>query len=178
MSENKNSIHHEFFINRKKLSSRTLFTLLMFIVAAIFILKPELFLLNVFTKPYHIVTLGIFSGTYFALLLYSLIHLLSRKSAILITDDYMIDNSRFESIGKIYWSEISGIKRINNRCIEISLKDLSSRFKKISVLKKFLLFMHNWNYKRSIVVSNLWLDCSIEDLENSIGVALKNHSKH
>lgn len=178
MSKNQVIVERKFLINKRKLLTKTLFTILFFLGAIAFILKPEWFLLNVFVKPHHILILGIFSSVYFAVLLFSYFHLLMRKNllALAINNDFILDNSRYESLGKIYWSEISGIKKINKGCIEISLVDMGSKHKKMPVLKRFLLFMSNWNYKRSIVVHNNWIDFSAEDLEKSLNTAFKQYS--
>lgn len=142
---------------------------LMFSVSIYFLINPEIFLRNVFMRVEHIQTIGI---VYFSVLLYSFLKILPRKYAIQITDDFLIDNSKYESLGKIKWKDISEIQKLKKRNIELILiKDMP----KINLLKKFLSIMHNWNYKKSILISSALIDCSIDDLFETISVNHKNN---
>ena len=48
----------------------------------------------------------------------------------------------------------------------------------MNILENFLVLMHNWNYKRSIIISNALLDCSIEQLYEEIILAHEKHKKN
>ena len=89
----------------------------------------------------------------------------------------MIDNSRYESFGKIEWKKISKIQRIEKYSIELFLNKSVFEDRKINLLKKFLLFMGNWNYKKSIIISSVALDCSVEELYEEINLAHKKDKK-
>lgn len=105
--------------------------------------------------------------------LYSFIRLLPRKYAIIITEKCLIDNSKYESLGKIEWKDISKIQRFKKNNIEFFLnKDI---LKNENLLKRFLTFMHNWNYKKSILISSALIDCSTEDLFVTISEAYEKN---
>ena len=64
-----------------------------------FILKPEIFIRNVFMKILHIQILGIIGIVLFSALFFSILKLYSKKYALCITEEFIIDNSRYESSG-------------------------------------------------------------------------------
>ena len=118
--------------------------------------------------------IGILALPFFVALLFSFSRLLTRKYAIIISDDYLIDNSRYESFGIIYWEEISKLRRKGETNVVLVLREPSIKRKGLSFLKKYLLFMHNWNYKDGFLISSALLDCSIEELEKVISGAFRN----
>lgn len=155
------------FRTSKKLLAILFF--LLFIILSLWLLsEPEKFIRNQFMKKSHILLLGgvgLLSSFFY---LCSFVMILPSKIAIVITKDYLVDNSRYESLGKIYWSEIYKIKRLNKNSIQITFKDLNLKNRKISILKRILLFLTNWNYKESVIISSALLDCSIDELEKAI----------
>ena len=153
---------------KERITLGILFISLMLISSICFLIVPEKFIRNVFMKIEHIQIVGVLGILYFSTLLYSFLAILPRKYAIIISDDFLIDNSKYESLGKIKWTDISGIKRFKKRNIEISLKvDLYSSEKR-SLLKKFLTFMHNWNNNNRILISSAITDSNIEALYEEI----------
>lgn len=152
-------------------------SLLMFTFSFYFILKPEIFIRNVFMKILHIQILGIIGIVFFSALFFSIIKLYFRKYALLITEEFIIDNSRYESLGKIEWQNISKIKIIKKKSIEIFVNESVFQNRKLNVIKNFLLFMENWNYKKSIIISNAFLDCNIEELYEKIIVTYESYKK-
>ena len=145
-----------------------LFFSLMLFASIYFLINPELFLRNVFMKEKHIQTLGIIGIIYFPILLFSFFKIFQRKYAIQITDDFLIDNSKYESLGKIKWKDIIKIQRLKKRSIEVFVKRELYKTKKINLLKKFLAIMNNRNYKKSIIISSALTETSIENLFEEI----------
>lgn len=89
----------EFKKGRKLLA---ILVFILFIIASLWLLlEPEIFIRNHFMKEIHIQILGVLwlLGSFFALC--SFIMILPSKRAIVVTKDYLIDNSRYESLGKI-----------------------------------------------------------------------------
>ncbi|WAC02902.1 hypothetical protein N7U66_04985 [Lacinutrix neustonica] len=122
-------------------------------------------------KAEYIQIIGIIGIAYFSTLLYSFLRILPRKYAILISDDFLIDNSKYESLGKIRWCDISEIQRFKKNNIELTLNKTVFKTKKRNLLKRFLTFMHNWNYKKNILISSALIDCNLEELFETISVA-------
>lgn len=143
------------------------FSLLMLLFSISFLIKSEIYTRNFYMDKY-IRFIGIIGILYFSGLFYSILKLFSQKYAILITNEYLIDNSRYESIGKIEWKNISKIQRIKRKSIELVVNKNVLKNRKVNPLEKFLLFMHNWNYKDSIIISCNLIDCDIEDLYHKI----------
>lgn len=138
-----------------------------------FVISPEKFVRNMFMKTIYIQTVSIFGIVYFSTLLYSFFKILPRKYAILISNDFLIDNSKYESLGKIRWDDISKIQKLKKRSIEIYFKEDFYKVEEINILKRFLTIMHNWNYKKSTIISSALIDSSTQDLFNEIMNAYK-----
>lgn len=152
-----------------------LFFSLMLFASICFLINPELFLRNVFMKVRHVQLIGVIGIIFFSSLLFSFFKIIRRKYAIQITDDFLIDNYKYESFGKIKWSDITKIQRLKKRSIEIFIKRDLYKTKKINLLKKFLRFMSNWNYKKSIIISSALTDSSIEVLFEEITNAYRTN---
>ena len=153
-------------------------SLLLFLSSFYFLLKPEFFIRNVFTKVIIIQILGVIGMIYFLALFYSILNLFSRKYAIIITDEFLIDNSKYESFGKVEWNTILRIEKFKKKSIQIFVDENVIKNQKMNILENFLVLMHNWNYKRSIIISNALLDCSIEQLYEEIILAHEKHKKN
>ena len=145
-----------------------LFFSLMLFASICFLVNPELFLRNKFMKVEHILIIGIIGFVYFSTLLFSFFKIFQREYAIQITDDFLIDNSKYESLGKIKWKDIIKIQRLKKRSIEVFVKRELYKTKKINLLKKFLAIMNNRNYKKSIIISSALTETSIENLFEEI----------
>jgi len=152
-----------------------IFYIILLVFSISFLLKPDIYIRNVFATTLRIQIIGIIGTIYFSTLLYSLAKIFSRKYAILITDDFLIDKSKYESIGKIKWSEISKVKRLKKRNIQVFLNEKDLTTNKSNLLKKYLRFMHNWNHKKSTLISSALLDCSIDELFETISASHKNN---
>lgn len=109
------------------------------------------------------------------LMLYSFLRILFRKKAIIITKEYLIDNSKYESIGKIKWKDISKITRVKKNNIQIFLNPIRI---KTNPLKTFIRFIGpNCEFRKSILISDTLLDCSIEELYKTISKTYKEYKK-
>lgn len=160
-------------INKWRVLYGIIFCIIMLGISIWFISEPKIFVRNVFMKEWHIILLGVISTIYFLILFYSFLKIISKPYGIIITEEYFIDNSKYEAIGKIKWNEVSKIQRIKKTSIQIFLKkNLSERINN-NLLKKFLLMMHNWDYKNSIIVSSALLECDINYLEKKLVQAYK-----
>ncbi len=165
----------EFKFKKGRLAFGVLFFSTMLIASIYFLIVPEKFIRNVFMTTEHIQILGILGILNFSTLLYSFLVILPRKYAIIISDDFLIDNSRYESLGKIKWTDISKIEIVKKTNIEISLKvDLYS-IEKRNLLKRFLTFMNNWNNKKRILISSALTDSSIDALFEEITNAYRTN---
>ena len=160
-----------------KILSGVIFFVFMLTVSISFLLTPDRFIRNAFMTAEHIQTIGIMGLVYFSTLLFSLVKLLTRKYAILITDEFLVDNSRYESLGKIRWADISNIQRLQKRSIELNLNQGMLKTSNRNLLKRFLNFMHNWKYNKSIVISSALLECGINELYEVISEAHKESLK-
>tara|TARA_B110000261_G_scaffold150277_1_gene177635 strand:- start:57 stop:566 length:510 start_codon:yes stop_codon:yes gene_type:complete len=155
------------FKNNRILLGMLFFTL-MLIASIYFLINPEIFLRNVFMKVEHVQLIGIIGIVYFSALLFSFFKIIQRKYAIQITDDFLIDNSKYESLGKIKWTDITKIQRLKKSSIEVFKKKDIYKTKKRNLLKRFLTIMSNWNYKKSIIISSALTDRNIENLFEDI----------
>ncbi len=164
----------EIKFRKERIRLGIMFSLIMLTFSIFFILKPEIFIRNVFMKMLHIQILGIIGIVWFSSLFFSTLKLYSRKYALCIAEEFIIDNSRYESLGKIELQDILKIERIKKKSIEIFVNDSVFKNRKLNILKHFLLFMGNWNYKKSIIISSALLDCSIEELYENITKTYKD----
>jgi hypothetical protein len=140
-----------------------------------FILIAEIYVRNIFMTEKSIKVIGIIGVIYSSSVLYSFIRLVSRKYSIQITDDSLIDNSKYESLGEIKWKDISKIQRFKKNNIELILNKTVFETGKRNYLQRFLTFMHNWNYKKSTLISSALIDCSIEELFETVSVAYEKN---
>ena len=143
-----------------------------------FIVNPKIFIRNFLMTESHIILLGLIGVITYIPFLFSFITILPRKVALTITDNYLIDRSKYESLGKISWGDVAKIKRIKKRSLRITFKKPIFENKKMFFVKRFLLFMQNWDYKDSIIISTALLECDIDYLEDKILEAYKNYKKH
>ncbi|VXB19607.1 conserved hypothetical protein [Flavobacterium sp. 9AF] len=163
--------------NKKRIVFGILFIIVMLSISIWFILEPKIFIRNFLMKEWHITLLGIIAMMYFLALLYSFLNLVPRSYALIITEEFFIDNSKYETIGKIRWDEIYKIKRIKKNCIQIFLKKGIIQRVNNNLLKKFLRWSHNWDYKNSIIISSALLECDIDYLEKKIMQAYKKSKR-
>ncbi len=148
---------------------------LFLVISVSFILSPENYIRNIFSTQRGIRTLGTVGVLFFSSMLYAYVAILPRKYSIQITDDFLIDNSKYESLGKIEWKDIAKVERIKKYSIKLTLNKSVFKSKKINLFKRFLRYMTNWDYKNSIIISSALSDCTIDELFNNI---LENHKKY
>ncbi|MFD2892576.1 STM3941 family protein [Flavobacterium chuncheonense] len=167
----------EIKFRKERITLGIIISLLLLIFSVYFIIKPEIFIRNVFMKILYIQILGIIGVVLFSALFFSILKLYFKKYALRINEEFIIDNSRYESLGKIEWQDILKIERIKKKSIEIFVNESVFQNRKLNLIKKFLMFMGNWNYKKSIIISNAFLDCGIEELYDNITKTHQNHKK-
>ena len=167
----------EIKFKKARLLFGTFFCLIMLSILITFLLKPNIFIRNVFMKSEHIQIIGIIGSIYFLTLIFSILKLFPREYAIQITKEFLIDNSKYESLGKIEWGNVSKIKKVKRKSIELFVNKSVLQSRKTNLVKKILVFMNNWNYKKSIIISSALMNCSLEELYDEINLAHQNHKK-
>ena len=160
--------------NKKRIILGILFGLVFLRLSVWFILEPERFMRNFMSSETKNVVFGIVASIFFLAGLFSIVMLLPRKCALIIGEEYIIDRSRYEAIGKIRWDEISKIQRLKKKSIQFFFKD-GKRIQSPNdnLLKRFLRWSHNWEYKKSIIISSAFLECDIDTLEMKIKKAYR-----
>lgn len=166
-------MYREFKFKKGNVLFGLIFYTLLLLIFISFLINPEIYIRNVFMTERSIIIIGIIGIIYSSSVLYSFIRLLSRKYSIKITEEFLIDNSKYESLGKIKWKDISKIQRFKKNNIELTLnRDI---IKNKNLLKRFLTFIHNWNYNKSILISSALIDCNIEELFATISGAYERN---
>jgi hypothetical protein len=157
-------------INNLKLIYLLIIYSIFFKLSLAFILCPDMFVSVLFRNKYILFLIGIISLP--IMFLYSISYLLmylDKKSGMIVTDEYIIDNSQYESLGKIMWKDVKGITKDNKNLVLI-MKNKPEYIKKLNlnVFKKTLIFFKNWSYKTTIILNNSTLDCKQEEFEKII----------
>lgn len=168
-------MHKEIKFKRGRKLLGILFCILTLTLSVYLFLYPEVFLRNKFSKEITIQFIGVIGALIYSSLLYSLIYTLPRKQAIVITADYLIDNSRYESLGKLKWDEIVSIRKLGKYSIELTLKEGVVSSRKRNLLQSFLLMMNLWKYKKKFAISSALLECNREQLHRAIYSALRKY---
>ena len=150
-----------------------LFSATLLLISISFILTSEKYLRNIYSTETYIQIIGTLMFLFSTALLYSFIRIINRTKAIIITEDYLIDNSKYESIGKIKWSDVSNIKRLKKKSIKIHFKESYINMNKNNPLKAFLRMMTNWNFRSSVIISSALVVVDIDELFKSISSAYK-----
>jgi hypothetical protein len=161
---------------KRKVLLGIVFFAIYFAIVLYFIINPEGMMEHIHSKNKKIVQIPFLIVSVFPfLMLYSFLRILFRKKAIIITKEYLIDNSKYESIGKIKWKDISKIKRVKKNNIQIFLNPIRI---KTNPLKTFIRFIGpNCEFRKSILISDTLLDCSIEELYKTISKTYKEYKK-
>ena len=122
--------------------------------------------------------IGVFYSFYFIAITYSLFKIYSRKYAFIIANDFFIDNSRYESFGKIQWININEVRTIKKNLIQFKLsKDVTGN-NNLNLFQKFLSFMNNWNYKDDIIISTTFTQINRDELLDEILKKLQNQKNY
>ena len=101
--------------NRRKIVLGVLFFMTCVFISILFIIKPNAFVRNFLMKEYLIQILGIITLIYnLTMLIWFIVLLFQKKEGFVVTDAYLIDNSKFVSLGKIFLNDVSEIRRIKN----------------------------------------------------------------
>lgn len=170
-------MHKNIKFNKRRIAFGLIFWVIMLLISVWFITEPELFIRNFLMKAKHIQFAGGLGIFYFSLLIFSFVKILHRKIALTITEDFFFDNTSYESLGKIDWKEVSKIKRKKKRNIEVFLNKPIFDKNGINIVKKILLISKNWNYKESILISSALMECSIENLFQSMKISFEDYKR-
>lgn len=165
----------DFELNKRRIGLGILFFVIVCMASLWIMTNPELVIEDSWGIHVFIKTIGLIGFVYGLLMFYSyLILICSKKKGVIISSQYLIDQSKYESIGKIEYKEILAVNRIQKYTLEIVLKEPIFQSRQLNGLQKVLLFANNWNYKKSIVISTALLCCDRNELEESILKGIKN----
>ncbi|QLB13064.1 hypothetical protein EV697_102251 [Bisgaardia hudsonensis] len=142
----------EIKFKKRKIILAILINCIFLLPCVLFVIYPEAFMDHFHASRNHIILFG----TFYVILLFSYIRILLRKVAVIVNDTYLIDNSRYEAIGKIDWNDILEIKKISKKSLRITFKKPIFETRNMFFIKKFLLFMLNWDYKHCIIISSFF----------------------
>lgn len=166
-------IIYRFSYDRKRIVLAVITNMIFIVVSIWLICEPENFSTSILMKIWC-QFLGCIFCVFSTLTLFSFIALLFKKTdAFVITDTYLVDNSRLESLGKIYFKEIQKIKTFKKHSLEITMKEPVFKSMKLNVLQKALLIANNWKPKSTIIISSFTLNCDRDTLRNAILAARK-----
>ena len=167
----------EIYFNKKILIFRY-FTLSAIILLSIYVvLNPEVLTNKKYNLPLLNRIMFSFMAIYSFTLLYSNIKIFNREIALRINEQNLFENSSYESLGTINWEDVYQVNIINKRNIEIVINKNIITNSNRNFFIKFLLFMKNWNYKNSIIISTYNLNCEIDEIYNSLIEAIDINKK-
>ena len=140
----------KFYFDKKRIALIIIVNILFMNMTSIwFIREPEIFIRNFLMKKEHIQIFGYIVLISSLFITFAYIVLLFRnREALIISDNYLIDNSKFESIGKIDFNEITSIKKFKKHNVEIGLKHSVLKSKKLNFLQKIVFLLNNWYSQR------------------------------
>ena len=151
--------------------------LVILLISTPLILTPETFLRNKYSSTQYIQLIGILMAVFTTSQIISYIPLFNRKNAITLTENALIDHSRFESLGTIPWSEISKITQVKKRTIQIHLKKSYSKKLNSNIIKVFLRASINWHFKSSVIIVDSFLDINRDQLYEELNNYRKRNKK-
>src|SRR5690554_2783647 len=101
---------HIFKVNKKRLFINLLLLIIAWVLAFSLIINPKFFISTIFKNETIIIVSGILGFLYFTCILISrFIFLFKSQIAIQVQNDFFIDNSSYESVGKVYWENVKDI---------------------------------------------------------------------
>lgn len=174
----------EFIIkkNRGKIGGLIFFLCLLNFISAFMIFNPDLFI-STFTKnSLFIFIVGILCFIHsFLMIISNILVLINKEAAVVITDSELIDNSNYESLGAIEWSDIVKIETFSTysgKYMELTIGNKEKYLKKYkkNLLKRYLIFMNNWKPRETIILNSRKLNCTFEELESSIVTRWRNYN--
>jgi len=172
-------------LNRKGLFINIVLLVIANVITFYMILNSEKFVSTFFRNKEFIFVVGILGFIYFLILLIARCFILiNTEDAFIINEKFMVDNTTYESLGKIKWDDIQSIETKNtfnnNKYIEIKMKS-GYRFleaHKLNFFQRILIFMKNWNYKSTIIISHKFLKIKFQDLESIINKCFEEYEKN
>lgn len=94
--------------------------------------------------------------------------LFKKNPAIIITDKYIIDNSRYYSFGKIPWSEIKHLNLVTpssgRKYIELHLDTEFYTLVKLNKFKKILLWFDHYGNKSIVYLRGTFVNCNMDEI--------------
>lgn len=167
-----------FSIKRKLL---LLFLNLGFILLGLFLLikANELKPFSMVSSVWIVRIAGATGILYFGILLISYFKIIFRKDALVIDKDGIVENSSFNGVGRIYWSQISEIKRLDAgpvHYILIFVKEPDALIRENgNWFERWHLRNNLKRYRTPIVISMIWLHIYIDELESLLRNYLKEY---
>ena len=176
----KNDNPIKFYFDRKRIVLAIIVLVAFAGISVWFIKEPEKFIRNVFMKKFHVQLLGYLSFTSTLIMTSAyLVLLFRRKTALIIADNYLIDNTKFDSVGRIDFDEIISVQKLNKYNVEIGLKESVLESKKMNVLQKIIYLLTNWYWQRySIRITCVHIrDCNRDKLYRLLKTAISQSKK-
>ncbi|MGV0754774.1 STM3941 family protein [Empedobacter brevis] len=106
--------------------------------------------------------------------------LLKKTPAIIITDKYIIDNSRYYGFGKIPWNKIKYLNLVTTssgkKYIELHLDNEFYSSIKLNTLKRILLWFDHYGNKSIVYLRNTFTDCNMEEISATYNVYKKKRN--
>lgn len=166
--------------NKFRITISILGLLMLFIMGWVLVWKLEVFKRGLLIKDF-IALFGMFFLGMIVLQIITFIILLFRMtSAVIITDEYLIDNTKYHSFGKIPWDKITSVSVIKHNngkeSIELFLSIEFSEELKLDILKKILLWFDNYGDKSKIVLRSTFLNINMEELKKNIISTFKKNN--
>lgn len=166
---------HIFKVNKKRLFINLLLLIIAWVLAFSLIINPNFFISTIFKNETIIIVSGILGFLYFTCILISrFIFLFKSQIAIQVQNDFFIDNSSYESVGKVYWENVKDISlaetKLGNKYIKIHIKEgsLNQNFQNLNVLKRVLIIFKNWKFKSQILIFSDFIEADINELYNTL----------
>jgi len=139
----------KFYFDRKRIVLAIIILVAFGGISVWFIKEPEKFIRNVFMKKIHVQLLGYLSFIFTLIMIGAyLVLLFRRKTALIIADNYLIDNTKFDSVGRIDFSEITSVRKFKKYNVEIGLKESVFQLKKMNIFQKIVFLLTNWYWQR------------------------------
>jgi hypothetical protein len=163
-------------LDRKKLLFINLIVFIFGLLSFFFIFFPETLKSSLFRSEIIIRIIGVigFPMSFLVSISY-VIKLFDKNVGLVITDDFLVDNTVYESNGKIFWQDIFDVhKTKNNFELILSDKAQKTRNNELNSLKKIILIIKHWQYKDKIFINSSTLKCTKAELEKYIYTAWRN----
>lgn len=175
---------HIFKVNKKRLFINLLLLIIGWVLAFFLIINPDAFISTIFKNETIIIISGIVGFLYFTCILISrFIFLFKTQIAIQVQNDFFIDHSSYESIGKINWNNVENISlaetKLGKKYIKIHINKnfLNQKFQNSNILKKALIILKNWEFRSEILIFPHFIEIDIDELYDILTQGLNSFKK-